>query len=135
MTDNAALYVSIGSVLVAIGSLVVSILGYRNSQQARHEARQHTALSLRAEAINHLRTALATVYQEKDMAAVAASIQEAKSRADLVFNDEVRRDVERAHRHAASFARTKELSATLISPLAEDLKSLIKRMSEDAALR
>jgi len=138
MADNTALYVSIGSLVVAIGSLMVAIAGFANSRKARQEAREHTALSPRTEAIDHLRNAASYIRRDQRVSpAAVVCIRDAKSRADLVFSNQIRSEVARVLKAAegnqtlTSFNR----SPPIAQAFAEDLDRLIQRMNEDAALR
>jgi len=89
MIDSAVLYVSIGSLLVAIGSLVVSIA-------ARQEARHHTVFTPRTQALDHLRIAVNDIKKVRRVTPAAVLImRDAKSRADLAFDEKVRSDFDR----------------------------------------
>ena len=89
MTDSAALYISIGSLLVAIGSLVVSIA-------TRQEARHHTVFTPRTQALDYLRIAVNDIKRVRRVTPSAVLImRDAKSRADLTFDEKVRSDLDR----------------------------------------
>jgi hypothetical protein len=78
MTDSAVLYVSIGSLVVSIA--------------AGQEARRHTVFTPRTQALDHLRN--------NDIKRVTPAafliMRDAKSRADLAFDEKVRSDLDRA---------------------------------------
>jgi len=72
-----------------IGSLVVSIA-------ARQEARHHTVFTPRTQALDHLRIAVNDIKRVRRVTPAAVLImRDAKSRADLAFDEKVRSDLDR----------------------------------------
>jgi K+-sensing histidine kinase KdpD len=97
MTDKTALYFSIGSLVVSIGSLIASVVSARIASGAKQQARQAATLTPRTEAIDHLHKAVSYVQKDQDVTPAAIqSIRNARNRADPVFNEQVRSDLERA---------------------------------------
>jgi hypothetical protein len=96
MTDSAAFYVSIGSLVVAIGSLVVSIAGFANSRKTKQEARHHIAFTPRTQALDHFRIPVNDIKRLRRVTPAAVlAMRDAKSRADLAFDEKVRSDLHR----------------------------------------
>jgi len=130
MIDSAALYVSIGSLLVAIGSLVVSIA-------ARREARHHTVFTSRTQALDHFRIAVNDIKRVRRVTPAAVLImRDAKSRADLAFDEKLRSDLDRviqiADRLQFQLLSQKESD---VDALLRDLDQITLRMSQTAAFR
>lgn len=93
MADATALYASIGGLVVAILSLVVSIGSFVNAQHAKQLARQGVMLGQRTDSIKRLRKALFDLGRDRQATpAVRQSIGEAKALADVVFSKTVRAD-------------------------------------------
>jgi hypothetical protein len=132
MTDSAALYVSIGSLVVAIGSLVVSIAGFANSRKARQEARHHTAFTPRTQALDHFRIAVNDIKRVRRVTPAAVlTMRDAKSRADLAFDEKVRSELDRMIQIADRlqfqlFSQNK----SDVDALLRDLDQIIQWMSE-----
>jgi hypothetical protein len=130
MIDSAVLYISIGSLLVAIGSLVVSIA-------ARREARQHTIFTPRTQALDHLRIAVNDIKRVHRVTPAAVLVmRDAKSRADLAFDEKVRSDLDRVIQ-IADRLQFQLLSQNVsdVDALLRDLDQITQRMSEIAAFR
>ena len=130
MTDSAVLYVSIGSLLVAIGSLVVSIA-------ARQEARHHTVFTPRTQALDHLRIAINDIKRVRRVTPSAVLImRDAKSRADLAFDEKVRSDLDRVIQIADRLQfQLLSQNESDVHALLRDLDQITQRMSETAAFR
>jgi hypothetical protein len=128
--DYAVLYVSIGSLLVAIGSLVVSIA-------ARQEARHHTVFTPRTQALDHLRIAINDIKRVRRVTPAAVLImRDAKSRADLAFDEKVRSDLDRVIQIADRLQfRLLSQNESDVEALLRDLDQITRRMSETAAFR
>ena len=130
MIDSAVLYISIGSLLVAIGSFVVSIA-------ARQEARHHTVFTPRTQALDHLRIAINDIKRVRRVTPSAVLImRDAKSRADLAFDEKVRSDLDRVIQ-IADRLQFQLLSQNVsdVDALLRDLDQITQRMSETAAFR
>jgi hypothetical protein len=130
MIDSAVLYISIGSLLVAIGSLVVSIA-------ARQEARQHTIFTPRTQALDHLRIAVNDIKRIHRVTPSAVLImRDAKSRADLAFDEKVRSDLDRVIQIADRLQfQLLSQNESDVDALLRDLDQITQRMSETAALQ
>jgi hypothetical protein len=130
MIDSAVLYISIGSLLVAIGSLVVSIT-------ARREARHHTIFTPRTQALDHLRIAVNDIKRVHRVTPAAVLVmRDAKSRADLAFDEKVRSDLDRVIQIADRLQfQLLSQNESDVDALLRDLDQITQRMSEIAALR
>ena len=137
MTDKTALYVSFGSLAVSVGSLIMSVV---TGWQGRKQARQIAALLPASQAIDLLQKALASIETSRAVNPIAIdSMRDAKGRADLLFKDKVRGDLERLIKTAASLHRERtegrDSAHQAIKALLSDLRTLIEQMNELAALR
>ena len=130
MIDSAVLYISIGSLLVAIGSFVVSIA-------ARQEARHHTVFTPRTQALDHLRIAINDIKRVRRVTPSAVLImRDAKSRADLAFDEKVRSDLDRVIQIADRLQfQLLSQNESDVDALLRDLDQITQRMSEIAAFR
>jgi len=88
MTDNVAIWVSCGSVLVSFASVVIALM-------AKRQARQAALLMSRAEAIANLRHALGDLNRDGLASTKTMDrIQNALNLSHLVFSKAVRKNVE-----------------------------------------
>lgn len=118
MTDSGILYVCIGSLLVAIGSLVVSIA-------ARQEARHNTVFTPRTQALDYLRIAVNDIKRVRRVTPSAVLImRDAKSRADLAFDEKVRSDLDRVIQIAD------RLQFQLLSQNESDVDALLRDLDQ-----
>src|SRR5262245_51005460 len=91
MTDNVAIWVSCGSVLVSFASVVIAL-------KAKQQARQAALLMSRAEAIANLRHALGDLNRDGLASTNTMDrIQNALNLSHLVFSKAVRKNVEQAY--------------------------------------
>jgi len=137
MIDSAVLYVSIGSLLVAIGSLLVAIGSLVVSTAARQEARHHMVFKPRTQALDHLRIAVNDIKRVRRVTPAAVLVmRDAKSRADLAFDEKVRSDLDRVIQ-IADRLQFQLLSQNVsdVDALLRDLDQITQRMSEIAAFR
>jgi hypothetical protein len=155
MTDKLAIWISLGSLLVSLGSLA-SIVSPKIASGAKRQAKKVTTLGLRTEAIDHLHDAMSALQNDRCVTSSAIqSIRAAKNRADPVFNDKVKGGFEHAvqtaerlinqqvqqggvltsmslvERGLCPCARLQQATNDLVG----DLQNLIQRMNDDAALR
>jgi hypothetical protein len=141
MVDDTALYTSIGGLVVASLSLVVSIVSIVNARHAKQLARQGAMLGQRSEAIKYLREALFDFKRNRAATSeVLQKIGEAKALADVVFSKTVRADLDRAPEIArARFSARRPLleierDVDAFQTLQKDLCNLIEQMKQEAAL-
>jgi hypothetical protein len=137
MTDSAAFYVSIGSLVVAIGSLVVSIAGFANSRKTKQEARHHIAFTPRTQALDHFRIPVNDIKRLRRVTPAAVlAMRDAKSRADLAFDEKVRSDLDRVIQIADRLQfQLLSQNESEVDALLRDLDQITHRMSETAAFR
>src|SRR5262245_19149938 len=126
MTDNVAIWVSCGSVLISFASVVIALM-------AKRQARQAALLMSRAEAIANLRHVLGDL--NRDWLASTKTmdrIQNALNLSHLVFSNSGKTSSRHTFLRAwCSRARTWKNG---IVTLKEDLSKLIAQMNEEAAL-
>jgi hypothetical protein len=127
MTDNVAIWVSCGSVLVSFASVVIALM-------AKRQARQAALLMSRAEAIANLRHALGDLNRD-GLASTKTTdrIQNALNLSHLVFSKAVRKNVEQAYISARLVQQGEDMENGIVT-LKEDLSKLIAQMNEEAAL-
>jgi hypothetical protein len=141
MADDTALYASIGGLVVAILSLLVSIGSFVNAQHAKQLAKQGAMLGQRTEAIKYLREALFDLRRNR-MATheVLQKIGEARALADVVFSKTVRTDLDRAQEIARARLSPRrplleiERDVDVFQTVQKDLHSVIEQMKQEAAL-
>jgi len=127
MTDNVAIWVSCGSVLVSLASVVIALM-------AKRQARQAALLMSRAEAIANLRHALGDLNRDGLASTKTMDrIQNALNLSHLVFSKAVRKNVEQAYISARLVQQGEDMENGIIT-LKEDLSKLIAQMNEEAAL-
>ena len=125
--DNIAFWLSGGSLLVALGSLVVALM-------AKQQARQAALLMSRAEAIANLRHALGDLNRDGLASTKTMDrIQNALNLSHLVFSKAVRKNVEQAYISARLVQQGEDMENGIVT-LKEDLSKLIAQMNEEAAL-
>jgi hypothetical protein len=142
MADDTALYVSIGGLVVAALSLVVSIGSFVNAQHAKQLARQTALLDRRTKAIEQLRGIVSDLRRHRVMtSSTVDNIRAVRNRAETVFNEEIKNGLDRAIEtaHDLSLRRVGGSIGGPIPPeieaLAKDLERLLQRMTEVAAVR
>jgi K+-sensing histidine kinase KdpD len=155
MTDKLAIWISLGSLLVSLGSLA-SIVSAKIASGAERQAKKARTLGLRTEAIYHLHEAVGALQNDRSVTSSAIqSIRAANNRADPVFNDKVKGDLEHAVQTAERLINQQVQQGGVltsmslvecgicpcarlqqaVNDLVGDLQNLIQRMNDDAALR
>jgi K+-sensing histidine kinase KdpD len=90
MTDSAALYISIGSLVVAIASLGASIVSAKIAWDAKKQANKASALTYRLQAIDHIRNAIDDTIRHANITTrTTNSIQQAAHLSAAVFNSSI----------------------------------------------
>jgi hypothetical protein len=131
MADQTAVYIS-------IVSLVVSIVSACFARSAQMQAKKVAALDTRSEAIKHISDAYFEVTNNGYVGDKAlSSIQEAKTSAALVFDPEIRAELDAVYK--AAFAlntpdRLKNQHSAENVAIGKRLAALRTRMSDKAAL-
>jgi hypothetical protein len=155
MTDKLAIWISLGSLLVSLGSLA-SIVSAKIGSGAKRQAKKATTLRLRTEAIDQLHKAVRVLQNDRSVTSSAIqSIRAAKNRTDPVFNDKVEGDLEHAVQTAERLINQQVQQGGVltsmslvecgicpcarlqqaVNDLVGELQNLILRMNDDAALR
>jgi hypothetical protein len=134
MADKLAIWISCGSLVVAIASAVIA-------WRAKVQARRAATLAPRTEAIQHLRHALYDVNRNAILAnrETVESIQKAMHLAALAFNRKIRNELERAYMTASRLnmpphQQRTEKDENDLRGLRADLQSLINDMNQAATL-
>jgi hypothetical protein len=145
-----AAVVSFGSMCAAIASAATARANARIAEQAKQQALKAATLERRAKAIDHLRNALGDIENDGPVKGdTVNNVSKAMRLSELVFNNEIQAEVAKAHAktqglHHQRMAHEEAHHPGPIPPneqllqetraLREDLKDLIGRMNQEAAL-
>jgi hypothetical protein len=134
MTD-LGVWITGGSLLVAAGSFLVSII----SLLVARSAKQAATLAIRVQAINHVREAFSDVSLHGVVTGkTVTSLREARHLSALVFSRKITNDLDRHFATADRLnVRPEYRAAQKIEDrlaLGKDLQALINRMEQEAAL-